>query len=41
MDKAKERLERCASEKQAGLDLAGLGLGADGAREVASRLLNW
>ena len=41
MDKAKERLERCAGEKQKILDLSGLYLRADGAREVARLLPSW
>ena len=41
MDKARQRLERCAREKQESLDLSSLELGADGAREVARLLPSW
>ena len=39
MDKARQRLERCARENEKSLDLSGLG--ADGAREVARLLPSW
>ena len=38
---ATRRLERCTREGQKNLDLSGLKLGADGAREVARLLPNW
>ena len=41
MDEAKKRLERCASEEQTSLDLAGLKLGVEGAQEVARLLPPW
>ena len=41
MDKARQRLERCAREKQKSLDLSGLELKADGAREVARLIPSW
>ena len=41
MDEARERLERCARENEKSLDLSGLRLGTDGAREVARLLPSW
>ena len=41
MDEARRRLERCAREKQESLDLSGLKLRDNGAREVARLLPSW
>ena len=38
---ARQRLDRCASEKLESLDLSGQGLDADAASELAAMLPNW